>query len=261
MFELKSEKIDFIKPLLNVDNNHFPLLKSILSGKKKGRVYGNRLEELSVAAIISEDGWFYLLGTETDEYFNDRLENFIIQKTIKQKKPLLWFGISQSWKKRLETYDLLSIGEFPRVQYEFNYDEYMRNSFAIPPYLLEPINRENVQKVFESNEEIEGFWGAKENFMKYGFGFLLLDKGNIVGHAQSASVEDGEVEIDIQTDKSYRGKGVATYLASCLINECIKRDLIPKWDCAVSNESSNKLAVKLGFRKVKEYPFCFITSK
>ncbi|WP_066498246.1 GNAT family N-acetyltransferase [Abyssisolibacter fermentans] len=254
MLELKNGKIDFIKPLLNVDNNHFPLLKSILSGKKKGRVYVNSLEKLSVAAIISEDGWFYLLGTENDEHFNNNLDNFIVQKTIKQKKPLLWFGISQSWKKRLETYELLRIGEFPRVQYEFNYDKYIINSFAIPTYLLESINKENVNKVFESDEEIEGFWGTEENFMKYGFGFILLDKGNIVGHVYSASVEDGEVEIDIQTDKSYRGKGVATYLASCLINECIKRDLIPKWDCAVSNEPSKKLAIKLGFQQIKEYP-------
>lgn len=261
MLELRNEKMDFLKTLLNKNNDHFPLLKSILSEKKKGRVYVNNLEELSAAAIISEDIWFYLLGTENDEHFNNRLVNIIIQKTIKQEKPLLWFGISESWKKRLETYDLLSIKDFPRVQYEFNYDKYIINSFAIPTYRLEPISKENVRKVFEFNEQIKGFWGTEENFIEYGFGFILLDKGNIVGHVHSASVEDGEVEIDIQTNKAYRDKGVATYLASCLINECIKRDLIPKWDCAVSNEPSNKLAIKLGFQKIKEYPFCFITSK
>lgn len=261
MLELKNEKIDFIKPLLNVNNVHFPLLKAILSRKKKGSVYVNCLEKLSTVAVMSEDGWFYLLGNEDDEDFNKRLENILIQKTNKEKKPILWFGIPQSWRKRLETYDLLRIGDFPRVQYDFNYDKYILHTVATPSYLLESINRENVNKVFNYSEDIRAFWETEENFIKHGIGFILLDKDNIVGHALSASVEDGEVEIDIQTDKSYRGNGIATYLASCLIDECIKRTLIPKWDCAASNIPSNKLAIKLGFEKIKAYSFSFITSK
>jgi len=41
--------------------------------------------------------------------------------------------------------------------------------------------------------------------------------------------------------KGYRGKGIAKYLASCLIHECLQRSMIPKWDCSVENLPSNKL--------------------
>lgn len=224
MLELNNEKTDFIKSLFNANNEHFPLIKSILSGKKKGRIYVNSIENLYTAAIMSEDGWFYLLGNEYDEDFNRELENIIIQKMRNENKSILWSGIPQNWRNRIKTNDSLRIEEFPRIQYKFDYNKYTLNSFTSPSYLLKSINKENIDKVFNYCDDIESFWGTEENFIKYGFGFILLDKGNIVGHALSASVEDNEIEIDIQTDKSYRGHGIATYLASCLIDECIKRN-------------------------------------
>lgn len=60
------------------------------------------------------------------------------------------------------------------------------------------------------------------------------------------------------TSKSYRGKGISTLLTTTLINECKKRDFIPKWDCSVANEASIRLAQKHGFEIEEEYPFAFI---
>jgi RimJ/RimL family protein N-acetyltransferase len=102
------------------------------------------------------------------------------------------------------------------------------------------------------------FWSSKETFLKYGFGYVLLDGNKIVGHVISASVEDGEAEIDIQTDLNYRGKGLASLLVSRFIDECHVRSTTPKWDCAHDNVASNKLAISHGFVRVKKYPFCII---
>lgn len=259
MLEIKAEQMNVVVQILNTENEHYPLLKAILSGKKKGNVYVNNLKEPSVAGVISEDGWFYLLGNEGDNSFNTELEDFIIDKITRNNIPILWFGIPESWRRKLNSHDSLKIGDFPRIQYEFDRKQYSSFKSAKFPYCLELINEKNVQNLFEHRDDIRSFWDSPEAFIKHGLGFIIMDDGRIIGHAISASVEDREVEIDIKSDELYRGKGIATFLASCLIDECIKRGLIPKWDCAAGNLPSKKLAMKLGFKEIKEYPFSFIT--
>lgn len=261
MVKIEVEQISTILHLIDTENGHYPLLKAILSGRKKGDVYVNRLGKPSSACTISDDGWLYFLGDENDSSFNAKLESFIMERVTKKKKDILWFGISEIWRKKLGFIDSLKIGDFPRIQYEFNRGSYSSCKTRNFPYQLEPINDRNVEKLFEHNDGIKSFWTSHENFINHGIGFILMDNERIIGHAISASVEDGEVEIDIESDKLYRGKGIAIFLTSCLIDECLKRGLIPKWDCAAANIPSKKLALKLGFKELKKYPFSYITSK
>jgi len=39
MFQIDNENMDLLIPLLNKENSHYPLLKSIISNKKKGKAY------------------------------------------------------------------------------------------------------------------------------------------------------------------------------------------------------------------------------
>ncbi|WP_432663434.1 GNAT family N-acetyltransferase [Wukongibacter baidiensis] len=259
MLKIEKEQFDLISHLLNDENSHFPLLESILSDKKKGSVYVNSFETPTAALVISNDGWFYQLGGEDDINFNSGLEDIIVEET-KNNKPILWFGISKKWRRKLGDNGSLEVKDFPRIQYRFNKSDYISYGENPFPYQLEYISKENVEKVLEYNDGIISFWGTIDNFIENGFGFILLDKEKIVAQCISASVENGEAEIDIETDDSYRGKGIARFMASCLIDECMKRCYIPKWDCAVGNIPSRKLADKLGFEKVAEYPFSYITS-
>lgn len=260
MLKIEKEQIRLVSHLLNDENSHFPLLRSVLSEKKKGSVYVNSLETPTAAYIISSDGWCYQLGEEDDINFNSGLEDIISEETTKNNKPILWFGISKKWRRKLDDNDSLEVKDFPRIQYRFNkrdYISYMKNPF---PYQLEYISKENIEKVIEYSDSVINFWGTMDNFIENGLGFILVDKGRIISHCISASVEEGEVEIDIETDDSYRGKGIARFMASCLIDECMKRGQTPKWDCAAENIPSRKLAAKLGFEEIKQYPFSYITS-
>jgi len=164
------------------------------------------------------------------------------------------------WRKKLDDNDLLEVKDFPRSQYRFNRRDYVSYGENPLPYEFEYINNENSEKVLEYNDGIINFWGTTDNFIEKGFGIILLDRGEIIGYCISASIEDGEAEIDIETDAYYRGKGIARFMASCLIDECIKRGYTPKRDCAVGNIPSRKLADKLEFEEIREYPFSYITS-
>jgi len=182
-------------------------------------------------------------------------------KIIVDKAPILWFGITDEWKRIIAEDTTVIVRDYPRVKYEFINSNYYSDTANNVEYQLKEISSENVNEVFQYNKGLYGFWESKELFIENGLGFILLDGNKIIGHAISASVEDGEVEIDIRTDEQYRGKGIARYLTSCLIDKCLKTSRIPKWDCAVGNVPSNKLALKLGFEKVNEYPFSILSAE
>lgn len=261
MFEIDNTKLEILKPLLNSQNSNYPLLKSIISNKKNGKAYVDCLDKPSAAGVISADNWFYLLGENISDDFSEKLGNLLFKKIAIDNLQILWFGIPNEWKVKMLENTYVVIEDYPRNEYEFIEHDYNTCVGDHQEYKLKAISSENIDEVFEYSEGLYTFWRTKELFLENGFGFILLDDNKIIGHSISASVEDLEVEIDIGTEKEYRGKGMARYLASCLIDECLKRSMIPKWDCGVWNIPSDKLALKLGFKKIKEYPFSIIHKK
>lgn len=69
--------------------------------------------------------------------------------------------------------------------------------------------------------------------------------------ASSYSAYLGGIEIEIDTKKEYRRKGLASVCGARLILECISRDLYPSWDA--QNLWSAALAEKLGYHFGYEY--------
>jgi len=83
MIELQKKDFHKIKSLLNQDNDHYPLLKSVISQTIEGRIFVDQLDELhqqkdcQSALIINKMGWVYLLGREDNEDFNEHVEEIL----------------------------------------------------------------------------------------------------------------------------------------------------------------------------------------
>jgi len=92
---------------------------------------------------------------------------------------------------------------------------------------------------------------GKEDFLCRGVGFIALDGDTIMGGASSYTVYHGGIEIEVDTDKKYRQKGIATACAARLILHCLENGLYPSWDAA--NMISVRLAEKLGYHFDHEY--------
>lgn len=92
---------------------------------------------------------------------------------------------------------------------------------------------------------------SKEDFLKRGIGFVAIDKGKIAGGASSYTMYNRGIEIEVDTDKEYRCKGIATACAATLILYCLDNGLYPSWDAATM--ISLKLAEKLGYHFDYEY--------
>lgn len=91
-----------------------------------------------------------------------------------------------------------------------------------------------------------------EEYRKKGLGVVILKDGLPVSGASSYSSYRDGIEIQIDTEKSYRRKGFASVSGAALILECLKRRLYPSWDA--QNKESVILAEKLGYHYDHDYP-------
>ncbi|RXJ74947.1 GNAT family N-acetyltransferase [Veronia nyctiphanis] len=112
-----------------------------------------------------------------------------------------------------------------------------------------------------------------QDFLARGLGYCVLFDGKddknegeaanceptqaqMVGAAASHNNYDDGIEVDICIDGAHRQKGLATAVCATLILHCLEQGLFPYWDAA--NESSVKLAQKLGYKKAGVYDSYFI---
>lgn len=90
-----------------------------------------------------------------------------------------------------------------------------------------------------------------EKYHELGIGVVICHENVIVSGASSYSRYQEGIEIEIDTKKEYRRKGLAYMCGAKLILECLKRDLYPSWDA--QNKSSVALAEKLGYHYSHTY--------
>lgn len=84
-----------------------------------------------------------------------------------------------------------------------------------------------------------------ETYRQYGLGVVILKDGEPVSGASSYSSYEGGIEIEIDTKKEYRRKGLAYICGAKLILECLEKGWYPSWDA--QNMWSVALAKKLGY--------------
>lgn len=149
-----------------------------------------------------------------------------------------------------ERYDLSSSG-LSRDRLERYADS------LIPPFRVERFDRRLVDLAAaqEWSLDLVGNFESPEDFLRNGIGFGVVayerEARKLVAGASSFAVLASSVEFQVDTHPAYRRRGLATAVASRLAIDCIDNDLVPHWDAA--NETSLKLATKLGFRLTRRY--------
>ncbi len=104
------------------------------------------------------------------------------------------------------------------------------------------------EKLFEDCVSV---FGSKEKYLELGRGFVVLKDGKIVSAASSYSRYLKGIDIEIDTLKEERRKGLGAAVAAKLILRCLDEGLYPAWDAA--NRLSVRLAEKLGYEYSHEY--------
>ncbi len=113
------------------------------------------------------------------------------------------------------------------------------------------------QKVTDADlEDLVGGFDTKEDFLEHAHGYVVLKEGKVVAGASTAYCYHDGIEIEIDTDKAERRKGLATSVGARLILSCLEDGLEPRWDAATL--ISVHLAEKLGYRFDREYAYYWV---
>ena len=95
-------------------------------------------------------------------------------------------------------------------------------------------------------------------FQAEGSGAVIYHGGEIVAAASSFLSLNGEVEMDIITKETYRGKNLATACAARMLQNCMERGITVHWDA--QNDISRHLAEKFGFETEEAYSVYWLPS-
>ena len=91
-------------------------------------------------------------------------------------------------------------------------------------------------------------WAA---FQAEGSGAVVYCSGEIAAAASSFLSLDGEIELDVSTKETHRGRKLATACVARMLRDCMERGIIVHWDA--QNDVSRHLAEKFGFEAEQEY--------
>ena len=95
-------------------------------------------------------------------------------------------------------------------------------------------------------------------FQAEGAGAVVYHGGEIVSSASSFLSLDREIELDVSTKESHRGKKLATACVARMLKDCMERGITVHWDA--QNDVSRHLAEKFGFEIETEYPVYWLPS-
>lgn len=170
-----------------------------------------------------------------------------------------WCPIGKPWEQALLD-DFEALGTVPRLNFGWNHAPLIDWRARLTPGVeIRPLDAALAQQVDEVlHETIALFWVSYERFVQHGFGFVLMKDGVPASVAFTASVGTEAINIGVATDHSLHRQGLAKTVCSALIEETLRRGLLPTWDCDAMNGRSRALAKRLGF--VERDPFVEVGS-
>jgi RimJ/RimL family protein N-acetyltransferase len=264
----KDQYAKLAEPLRQVTINNL-FARAVVEDRANGTVYVDNTEDPKTFYVLHSYGMSLLFGDHTNEKFNAAFREYALNT---QRERQEWMqAFPAAWDTTLERLfagDLIRSGENKaapdetkielntRVNFKFNpgqYRSYWKSSTAENLSMVR-----TDEKLFSS---IKGsvipfyFWKNAQDFYTNGIGFSLLDDGLHASTAYSAFIFDDQLEIGIETDEKFRGKGYAQLSCSALIDHCLENGYEPVWACRLENTGSYKLAQKLGFEPSAEIPY------
>ena len=99
------------------------------------------------------------------------------------------------------------------------------------------------------------FWNNATEFLENAIGYSTYCKNELACTAFASFILGNFLELGMETRPKFRGKGLARYTCSKLIDYCLANNYEPVWACRLENIGSYRLAQSLGFDDVLQVPY------
>jgi len=270
----KDQYYKAVKPLEDVVFNHL-FARAVVEQKIDGLIYTDNSDAPASFYLVHPYGMSLLFGNDKNEEFNAQLINYLINKN-KIRNRTDWMQVyPEDWSARLLTFlgdQLLTKkqkdeGRIPESGLA-KVEEQTRVNFKFDPNIYNEFRKSNQvcdAEIFRTQEDefqnMPGtvvpmyFWQNASQFLNDGVGFSLRFNGELACTAFSAFIDNGQLELGIESAAQFRGKGFAMHTCAALIDYCLENGYEPVWSCRLENTGSYLLAQKLGFVPVHYHPF------
>lgn len=245
--------------------------RSIVNHYVSGSVYVNDSVSPSTFYISHPYGMSLLFGETNNIQFNNALFSYLVNRDKKRAKGEWLQVFPAEWNQRIEEIlgpyliknkphiinDESKVIEYTRVNFTFNvskYNEFRRNLILPPNYTVNTV-KDYIYENMQGSVIPRCFWDNAEDFNNRGIAYCLIHQGEMASTSFSSFLVDRYLEIGIETLEKHRGKGLALYVCSLLIDYCIKHGFEPVWACRSDNAGSFRLAQSLGFEPSLSVPY------
>jgi Acetyltransferases, including N-acetylases of ribosomal proteins len=243
---------------------------AVIEGRVKGRVYADNLKNPKTFYIVHPYGMSLLLGDCHNQEFNLRFKDYALSSIGTARIKTEWMqSFPQDWatvlselfngslmasSKNSKNEEAGIIELNTRVNFKFNKSKYLERRVNYDEYKMVVVD-DIIFHEMKGSVVPAAFWNCASDFLAVGAGYSLIIDNEIASTAFSSFVQGNQFELGIETLEKFRGKGLAQYACSALIDYCIEKNLEPLWACRLENTGSYVLAKKLGFEPSIEIPY------
>ncbi|MBN9653186.1 GNAT family N-acetyltransferase [Halobacillus sp. GSS1] len=265
--ELGQSEFHKCEKLVN-DEGHLEV-KAVIQGNNPGRIFVDNQESPKTGMIWlgNHDGFFFI-GDEENGAFNDHINDFLAQVIFPEAKKMkvhnfIAIGHHSRWEETLER-----VFKYERMQksnqnvYKMaEIDDINQNEPLIyQDYKVVKINKElldntdnKIENVGFLRSKIKEFWSSPLEFFQKGEGYGIIYHNKVVSLCFSGFVAGKVHSIDVETLEEHQENKLGQKAAHNMVKECLRKGLIPYWDCEVKNAPSNTIAKKLGLDMYLNY--------
>ncbi len=257
MYELKTENYKNVMKIINKDFIGVEA-QSVIEGINPGFIYSDSQTNPTMAMVFHQgEGGFFFIGDHSNKIINRNLLPFI-QSEVKEKLNSMnidefeFSGDSPMWSPVFrELFKDLDLDESTQTIYSFPSGKSLPTYNLDPVYSIRKIDKELLEDDSIENpgyliETLKLWWKNPENFLKNGDGFVALKGNELVGRCLIDGKYKNLTAIGIETSDKHRQKGIASKLASTLIQVVLDSGNTPHWECMETNVLSKKVAGKCG---------------
>ena len=260
----KDDHKDFISwAKANTANRVYPC--SIAEGFQSGDIYVNDGDEPEAALFWHYCGFGYISGKASEEFLSEvyvKMTSGIDRRLVlitADDDVIAYFRDKDVLMDSRAEYVYLPKGEPGAAVKSGNADVAAEiedtgtiveavnaGAIAAADFQIEQIDAGNISKI--GGRIIPSFsWESPEQFLKEGFGYVVLDRGRVCAVAFSAAVSSDEIDIGVETVEDHRRMGLAAMLADRMCRHITGLGKKPVWAHSISNKGSMNTALKCGF--------------
>lgn len=256
--ELKQEEFIRVEKFFDENKYQIPAL-AVINRDFPGRVYVDNKDNPEIAIVWAISRWSYIsckkLLPKHKNFISSVLNSKIIPiiKEAGEKCFEIYAGDNIEWDYMLDK----SLNDYQILKHYENTFVLNKEKFKTFSSNLEvPKEIEICEKSYPIiSEEYQGYVTYDE-FKKKVFGMIIKKNDNIISQCiNNGFVYRDNYFIDLDTfENEERNKSYGTIISYNLISNQLKKGLVPLWETTTNNLPSQRVANKLGFEKIDEYP-------